>query len=105
MGATAEYRWAPHNCAQLSPPATADPSAMDAKKPESVPVSADAKRAEESAASKPASKVCCFCNGDAGAYGNNPAPIKAYPLVCCDSCNMKIVIPARFGRHAAASRT
>ena len=41
---------------------------------------------------------CCFCKKDAGKYGNNPSPLKEDEpdAVCCDLCNMKIVIPIRF---------
>ena len=40
---------------------------------------------------------CCFCKEDVGGYGNNPAPVKQDAnAVCCNLCNMKIVIPMRF---------
>lgn len=39
---------------------------------------------------------CCFCGQDCGKYGNNPAPVNNDPAaVCCDKCNLEIVIPAR----------
>lgn len=40
-------------------------------------------------------KVCCFCGLDAGEYGNNPEPLFYWPRVCCDGCNLRLVIPAR----------
>ena len=40
-------------------------------------------------------KKCCFCEQDITGYGNNPAPVKANNLKCCDKCNFNIVIPAR----------
>jgi len=36
------------------------------------------------------SKECVMCGGDAGKYGNNPAPLFDEG-VCCDSCNMEVV--------------
>ena len=42
-------------------------------------------------------KVCCFCSGDAGKYGNNPEPLmNGSNNSCCDKCNAEKVIPARF---------
>ena len=41
-------------------------------------------------------KVCCFCKKDAGRYGNNPEPVMGTPSKCCDECNIKVVLPARF---------
>jgi hypothetical protein len=43
-----------------------------------------------------AGQACCFCGADVGRYGNSPAPLQASPARCCDSCNLKVVIPARF---------
>ena len=43
-------------------------------------------------------KACCLCGGNAGQYGNNPAPLKSKHItlnVCCDECNINKVIPAR----------
>lgn len=37
---------------------------------------------------------CCICGKEIEGYGNNPYPIKQDGL-CCDSCNINIVIPAR----------
>lgn len=45
---------------------------------------------------------CCICGKEIEGYGNNPEPIKSKG-VCCDSCNVKFVIPSRlfaFGRVA-----
>lgn len=42
---------------------------------------------------------CCFCNKDAGKWGNNPLPIMEGS--CCDKCNNKIVIPFRIKSHFA----
>ena len=36
---------------------------------------------------------CCFCNEDAGKFGNNAQPIKEG--FCCNSCNLQLVIPKR----------
>ena len=37
---------------------------------------------------------CCFCKKDVGEYGNDPYPVKE-DAVCCDKCNLEIVIPIR----------
>ena len=38
---------------------------------------------------------CCLCGKDIlQPYGNNPEPVKHEGL-CCDECNIKIVVPAR----------
>ena len=39
-------------------------------------------------------EVCCICNAPITSYGNNPYPIKDKG-VCCDNCNIYIVIPKR----------
>ena len=41
-------------------------------------------------------KKCCICGKflRSGEQGNNPEPVKQEG-VCCDICNMKIVVPAR----------
>lgn len=39
-------------------------------------------------------RKCCICGGKIKGHGNNPAPIKEEGL-CCDSCNLNIVIPTR----------
>jgi hypothetical protein len=48
------------------------------------------------------SKECVMCGGDAGEYGNNPAPLFDEG-VCCDSCNMEVVMTRvminRIGRN------
>ena len=39
---------------------------------------------------------CCICGEPIEGYGNNPEPYASYNNgVCCDSCNLKFVIPAR----------
>lgn len=39
---------------------------------------------------------CCFCGKNYFGFGNNPDPVaKDINKRCCDSCNSKIVIPAR----------
>jgi hypothetical protein len=38
---------------------------------------------------------CVLCKKKSVGYGNNPAPIKNKGQ-CCDNCNMRKVIPARF---------
>ena len=41
-------------------------------------------------------KVCCICGEPIEGYGNNPEPYKPVDEgSCCDSCNVKFVIPAR----------
>ncbi len=45
-------------------------------------------------------KVCCICHEPFIGYGNNPIPVK-YSGRCCDTCNGKYVIPARFMLAAA----
>ncbi len=37
------------------------------------------------------SKECVMCGGDAGEYGNNPAPLHTEG-VCCDDCNQEVVM-------------
>ena len=37
--------------------------------------------------------ICCFCQKDAGRYGNNAHPICADK--CCDDCNFRFVFPVR----------
>jgi hypothetical protein len=39
-------------------------------------------------------KRCDICNKKFSGYGNNPAPLRA--SICCDECNLKIVMPLRF---------
>ena len=39
--------------------------------------------------------VCCICGEPSEGYGNNPSPYKDHGR-CCDSCNLKFVIPARY---------
>lgn len=39
---------------------------------------------------------CCFCNRDAGKYGNNAQPITEGK--CCDYCNSTYVLPERLRR-------
>jgi len=43
-------------------------------------------------------KVCCICNKEFNGYGNNALPLKKG--ICCDSCNMNKVIPARLNIYA-----
>lgn len=37
------------------------------------------------------SKECVMCGGDAGEYGNNPAPLYNEG-VCCNDCNQEVVM-------------
>jgi hypothetical protein len=40
---------------------------------------------------------CCICGESIEGYGNNPEPFKSSAEGrCCDSCNLKFVIPARY---------
>lgn len=39
-------------------------------------------------------KRCCLCNKPIIGYGNNAEPVKSG--ICCNKCNVNIVIPARF---------
>lgn len=41
--------------------------------------------------------TCCICGETIEGYGNNPEPFKSEGR-CCDSCNLKFVIPARVAR-------
>ena len=44
--------------------------------------------------------ICCFCGLTAGPYGNNPEPASLVEgAVSCDSCNARLVIPARLKLH------
>jgi len=56
-------------------------------------------------ASKNTTIVCCFCKKDAGQYGNNPEPVMGTPNKCCDQCNLKVVLPARFNMTARFNAT
>lgn len=39
-------------------------------------------------------RECCICHQRLGnTYGNNAEPVKKG--LCCDSCNLKVVIPSR----------
>ena len=39
---------------------------------------------------------CCICGEPIEGYGNNPEPyMSAEEGRCCDSCNVRFVIPAR----------
>ena len=41
-------------------------------------------------------KFCCICGEPVEGYGNNPEPyLSSDSGVCCDSCNLKFVIPTR----------
>ena len=42
--------------------------------------------------------VCCICGENSEGYGNNPAPYKDHGK-CCDNCNLKFVIPARYSQY------
>ena len=42
-------------------------------------------------------KKCCICGEAYTGHGNNPAPVKETGL-CCDDCNLMVVIPARMKR-------
>lgn len=39
--------------------------------------------------------TCCICGKEIKGYGNNAASVKS--SICCDECNIKVVIPARLG--------
>jgi hypothetical protein len=39
------------------------------------------------------SYTCCFCEEDCKGFGNNAQPLK--DSICCDSCNLERVVPAR----------
>ena len=46
---------------------------------------------------KPKKYICCFCKASYIGFGNNPYPAnKSENARCCDMCNAKVVIPARF---------
>ena len=38
-------------------------------------------------------RKCCICQREFEGYGNNAEPVS--PGVCCDDCNMSVVVPAR----------
>ena len=38
-------------------------------------------------------KICDICDKKFTGYGNNPTPLRG--SVCCDECNLKIVVPIR----------
>lgn len=40
--------------------------------------------------------TCCFCGKGFTGWGNDPWPVKDNrDNLCCDTCNMEVVIPAR----------
>lgn len=41
---------------------------------------------------------CCFCNKEIKGYGNNPEPVRKQGM-CCEECNLTIVIPERIYRY------
>ena len=42
---------------------------------------------------------CCFCKQVFRGWGNNPAPVNNDEnAICCDICNITIVIPERIQR-------
>jgi hypothetical protein len=42
-------------------------------------------------------RYCCICGEPLEGYGNNPEPyMYADDGRCCDGCNIKFVLPARF---------
>lgn len=46
-------------------------------------------------------KFCCICGEPILGYGNNPEPVRpASDGPCCDSCNIKFVVPARLDEYA-----
>ena len=49
---------------------------------------------------KPKKTKCCICQEEFTGYGNNPEPVK-FSGRCCDTCNGRYVIPARFLLAAA----
>jgi DNA-directed RNA polymerase subunit RPC12/RpoP len=38
---------------------------------------------------------CSLCGEVYTGFGNNPEPLKKYEERCCDTCNSRLVIPAR----------
>ena len=42
------------------------------------------------------SNYCCICNKPFTGYGNNAEPVKSG--ICCDSCNLDVVIPTRLSQ-------
>lgn len=43
---------------------------------------------------------CCLCGIEFAGHGNNAQPLKSG--LCCDGCNMIVVIPARLGGRMKA---
>ena len=43
--------------------------------------------------------VCCICGLEFMGYGNNPEPVVTKSVArCCDTCNVKVVLPERIRR-------
>lgn len=40
---------------------------------------------------KKMNNICCLCNIPFNGYGNNPAPLKDKGI-CCDKCNILVII-------------
>lgn len=38
--------------------------------------------------------ICCICGCKFKGWGNNPSPVKEHG-VCCDTCNLSVVLSAR----------
>jgi len=57
-----------------------------------IPTEKDLKDFEE----KEKKQKCILCGIEFKGFGNNPKPATDRKGVCCDDCNLKIVIPARF---------
>lgn len=52
--------------------------------------------------SNPKNYTCCICHRAFDDHGHNPQPISRNPKDrCCDDCNRKVVLAARFQRHFA----
>ena len=49
-------------------------------------------------------QTCCLCGKEFKGYGNNPWPVKEEG-VCCDDCNLEVVIPARLERAHSRKQT
>ena len=46
---------------------------------------------------------CIICGKEFKGYGNNAEPIKKG--ICCDECNIKVVIPLRFSNSQQRQQT
>lgn len=66
----------------------------EVEKEEKIQPEAQPEEVEECINEETEKQICCICGKEFTGYGNSPEPVKDEG-VCCDDCNMTIVVPAR----------